>query len=429
MNACPSFIDDPWTPLIAQRVSEQFGAHLTGTRLRLFCEELQHLARQHAPEQPEQWLQSLLQTPWQPEQALDLIATLTVNETYFRRDAAAFDWLEQQFLPTHLSPQRKSLRIWSAGCCTGEEAYSLRFSAELVRRQLGLNTNIEVLGSDLSEPSLAIARTGCYRQRSFRETNESYKTLFFDRLGQQWRVKASYRQQVQFQQHNLNQPTLMPEGSFDLILCRNVLMYFEPSRAQKILAVLIERLSSDGVLLLSASESALLNGSARSGFWAGNNFAIRRQQAAAIAPLATPIAPKRQPFYRPTATGPTATSPPSLDVNFVPAPTPAPTPSAENDPELFVQMALAHWQKQQTEAALADADRALYLQADHPLANVIRAQACLRLRRHKAARSALHNAINALTKLPAGALLPGTSGFGREQMLALCQQWLKDLNA
>ena len=134
------------------------------------------------------------------QQTAALAKYLTVGETYFFRDPDSFEWLERHVLPSLVAERAdssRSLRLWSAGCCTGEEAYSLAISCSRVvpDRQ---NWSVYVLGTDLNETSLEKARAGLYSDWSFRSSPESLQARYFTSCaGKKWQILPEIRSMVE----------------------------------------------------------------------------------------------------------------------------------------------------------------------------------------------------------------------------------------
>jgi chemotaxis protein methyltransferase CheR len=193
-----------------------------------------------------------------------LASHLTVGETYFFRDHALFEALERQVLPsliaTHRAEGTLRLRLWSAGCATGEEPYSL---AILLDRLLPDRPDwaLTILATDINTEALEKARRGCYREWSFRETPPWVRDRYFHRHGgETFELDARIRRMVTFAPLNLAEdgyPSVVTNTSaMDLILCRNVLMYFT-REAQRAAVVRLRRaLVTGGWLVVSPSEAS-----------------------------------------------------------------------------------------------------------------------------------------------------------------------------
>ncbi|MBT4814996.1 MAG: chemotaxis protein CheR [Lentisphaerae bacterium] len=192
-----------------------------------------------------------------------LAGQLTIGETHFFRDRPVFDTLENEFLPPLIASRRQSqpyLRIWSAACCTGEEAYSL---AILLHRLIPdwHDWNITILATDINPVFLDRAASGRYRPWSFRSTPDWLQAEYF-RPGPDDTVDLlpEIRRMVTFSYLNLVDATYPSPATntnaMDLIMCRNVLMYFAPDRARVVVRKLVNSLVEGGCLLLSACEAS-----------------------------------------------------------------------------------------------------------------------------------------------------------------------------
>ncbi|MBO9375978.1 protein-glutamate O-methyltransferase CheR [Sphingomonas histidinilytica] len=197
------------------------------------------------------------------ELSLDMIDALLNNETSFFRDAGVFAQIGQALLPRLAAARQRErrLRIWSAACSTGQEAYSLAMLfAEQGDRWAGWR--IDIVGSDISRSAVEQARSGLYTQFEVQRGLPIRQLIaWFDPvLDQGWRVKPQLAAYVAFQRHNLLGPP-PAGGRFDLILCRNALLYFSPERRHQMLEGLALAIAPDGGLLLGAGET--VQGSAR----------------------------------------------------------------------------------------------------------------------------------------------------------------------
>lgn len=214
-----------------------------------------------APEPYVAWLATLSdQSPeWRR-----LASHLTVGETYFFRDHALFEALEKQILPSLIAARRAQgmlqLRLWSAGCATGEEPYSL---AIILDRLLPDRSRwaLTILATDISLEALHAAQHGTYRQWSFRNTPEWVRTRYFhNRDGETFEVAPGIRHTVVFAPLNLNDgsyPSVVTNTvAMDLIVCRNVLMYFTPQAQRATVARLREALVTGGWLVVSPAEAS-----------------------------------------------------------------------------------------------------------------------------------------------------------------------------
>jgi chemotaxis protein methyltransferase CheR len=193
-----------------------------------------------------------------------LIDAVAIGETYFFRNLDQFNALQKHVLPELIAQRRasnhKSLRIWSAGCATGEEPYSL---AILLRDLLpDIHTwNILILATDLNENSLEFARRGVYKSRSFRqETPDTVRARWFTAKDDTYTLDATARKMVRFAPMNLisdDYPNAENETSnLDLIICRNVTIYFSPESTHQVITRFYQALNRGGWLVVGHAESA-----------------------------------------------------------------------------------------------------------------------------------------------------------------------------
>lgn len=195
---------------------------------------------------------------------IEILAThLTVGETYFFRDESCFSALEQHVLPELLRKHSQSehrLRIWSAGCCTGEEAYSIAMLLDrLACRFAGWNAT--VIATDINPGFLRKAVDGVYGPWSFRNTPERLKQDYFKRRSHSlFEIQPSVRERVSFACLNLADEVypspINNTQAMDLIMCRNVLMYFSVAQARKVIEKLHRSLSPGGWLIVSPAETS-----------------------------------------------------------------------------------------------------------------------------------------------------------------------------
>jgi chemotaxis protein methyltransferase CheR len=186
-----------------------------------------------------------------------LALELTVGETYFFRHAEQFNALSEVVLPERASARAKSriLRLLSVGCASGEEPYTLAILAQ--RQGLEPAFKLEISGIDYNADSLAKARRGVYSAWSLRETPADVRERWFQATERAFHLAPALREAVQFYQHNLVQPSpeLLPPGWYDVIFCRNVLMYFTPEHAAAIVERLTQALQPGGYLFLGHAET------------------------------------------------------------------------------------------------------------------------------------------------------------------------------
>lgn len=188
-----------------------------------------------------------------------LVDLLTTNETYFFRERTQLEALVQEIIPERLACARDAARpvsIWSAGCSSGEEPYSIVMLA--LEAGLRPGRDLRVYASDISRTVLAKARRGVYREASFRETEPRFRKRYFVQNEGLLRISDDVKRHVDFVQMNLVDPTRYGLlGPMDVILCRNVIIYFDLETKKRVMASFHDQLAPSGFLLLGHSESLI----------------------------------------------------------------------------------------------------------------------------------------------------------------------------
>ncbi len=194
----------------------------------------------------------------EPALSNQVVEALLNNETYFFRDRAPFDLLARHALP-QLATRRhdkKRIRIWSAGCSTGQEVYSLAmlFAEDLSKWR---GWTIDVLGTDVSSTVVDRARGGVYSQFEVQRGLGINQTIrWFEECDDGWRAVEDIRKSVRFQVHNLLEAPPHP-GEFDIVLCRNVLLYLTGEKRRAAFDRIASALAPDGWLMLGAGETVI----------------------------------------------------------------------------------------------------------------------------------------------------------------------------
>jgi chemotaxis protein methyltransferase CheR len=196
----------------------------------------------------------LLATP-EPALSRQVVEAMTTNETYFFRYPAHYEAIRSVLLPRLTQDRRdlKRLRFWSAAASTGQEAYSL---AMLLLEDGLSDWNVQILGTDFSSEALERARSGRYKQIEVnRGLPVALLVKYFRRSGLDWQLSDPVREMARFETIDLRQ-RMLALGPFDLVFCRNVLIYFDAPTKEKILRELHGTLFRGGWLLLGATETA-----------------------------------------------------------------------------------------------------------------------------------------------------------------------------
>ena len=189
------------------------------------------------------------------DQIYDLVTT---NETYFFREPAQLSAFTEEIVPELLSKRPvKKVRIWSAGCSSGEEPYSI---AMLLQEAGYFNrASFEIFASDLNQTVLAKARRGIYRENAFRATPPEMRDRYFTREADgSWRISDEIRNRISFGRLNIYDDSRVSLlGYLDVIFCRNVIIYFDDASKKSVVSGFYNRLTEGGYLMLGHSESLI----------------------------------------------------------------------------------------------------------------------------------------------------------------------------
>ncbi len=183
---------------------------------------------------------------------------MTVNETFFFRDRMPFDGFRNAILPELISARARTrkMRLWSAACSTGQEPYSLAMILDEEARRL-TGWSVDIVASDIAESVLKRAREGVYTHfEAQRGVPMSHLVRYFTKRKEHWSINQNIKARVDFRQQNLI-ADFSALGTFDVIFCRNVLIYFAPEQKRDVLARLARALAPDGFLVLGAAESVI----------------------------------------------------------------------------------------------------------------------------------------------------------------------------
>lgn len=194
------------------------------------------------------------------EQELETIFDLiTINETYFFREDRQLRAFQDEILPEvqDFRKDMKTIRIWSAGCSTGEEAYTIAMLCSQLPELTGWD--VDIFASDISQKVIQTARRGIYGESSFRTTQDKIRQLYFDRTpDNKFRIKEDIRRMVTFGKVNLlDEQKTGIFSELDIIFCRNVIIYFDIEAKKKVIENFYRKLRREGFLLLGHSESLL----------------------------------------------------------------------------------------------------------------------------------------------------------------------------
>jgi chemotaxis protein methyltransferase CheR len=241
--------------IVAGLLEARTGQKLTADRLWRVGTALSGVLREKGLDSLED-LAARLNQPNQMALAQQVVEALLNNETYFFRDRAMFDHLSRNVLPGLAERRQASRRlsVWSVGCSTGQEAYSLAmlFAEQPLRWR---DWTIDILGTDVARSVVLAASEGNFSQFQIqRGLGVAQMVSFFQETRTGWRATDALRGMVRFEQHNLLDTPPDP-GRFDLILCRNVLLYFDRPTRQRAFERLAGALMPDGRVMLGAGET------------------------------------------------------------------------------------------------------------------------------------------------------------------------------
>lgn len=186
----------------------------------------------------------------------ELINALTVNETYFYREDYQLKCMTSSLIPELVQHGRKSLRIWSLPCSTGEEAYTI--ALYLLEHLQGVDDlEIEIVGSDIDTEALRAAERATYQTRSVQHVPAPLLTKYFERVGgDQWRICEGLRDSVSFGRVSVvDRLQMLQKGRFDIVFCRNLLIYFDENSRRQAADNIFEALLPGGFICLGHSES------------------------------------------------------------------------------------------------------------------------------------------------------------------------------
>jgi chemotaxis protein methyltransferase CheR len=240
---------------IAAFLKERSGLIITPDKMYLLETRLTSILRDNSLKDLAA-LVEMLRQPGRNTMKDQVVDAMTTNETSFFRDNHPFDTLRKSILPGLIEKRASSrtLRIWSAACSTGQEPYSLAMILKDHFPILG-GWKVEIVATDISPSVLERARNGLYSTFEVQRGMPIQMLIrHFDQVDQHWRVKPELRQNIAFRSANLLDDISIL-GTFDIVLCRNVLIYFDQPTKTRILHAIARRLAPDGALLLGGAES------------------------------------------------------------------------------------------------------------------------------------------------------------------------------
>ena len=306
--------------VIGQQIARHFGLQFQENQWSSLQLYLKNIARDLRISDELFGIYQLLSKDFLPDYQYDIFTKhLTIGETYFFREPVALEFFRNEILINLLAEQQRTgkwIRIWSAGCSSGEEPYTL---AMIINEMIPENENrkIDIWATDINVDAINRARAGIYAAWSFRATSDEMKARYFISRGRNFEIIPSVKKLVRFGKLNLadfkTADSEFPNGHFDVIFCRNVLMYFVPDIAKSVASSFHKALTHEGWLITSQVE---LNDSYFSDF-------SRRMYQQGIFYAKTQLATTRTESIRKTAKQPVPT--PVRKKITIPVPIPKPT--------------------------------------------------------------------------------------------------------
>lgn len=243
---------------LCRLLKEQSGLVLTEDKAYLVESRLMPVARKHNFVGLDSLIAALRKANGQGALADEVTDAMTTNESFFFRDIKPFEQFRQMVLPSLIQARSPSstIRIWSAACSSGQEPYSL---AMIVREEGAklMGRKVKILATDISAQMLKKAEAGLFSQFEVQRGLPVQLMLkYFTQVGQQWRIDPSLAEMIEFRYFNLlDDPS--PLGTFDVIFCRNVLIYFDRDTKRQVLERLSRLMPDDGFLYLGGAETVL----------------------------------------------------------------------------------------------------------------------------------------------------------------------------
>ena len=242
---------------LKQYLKSQSGLVLSNEKQYLVESRLLPVARRHGLAGLSELVQAM-QRPGAMQIASDVVEAMTTNESFFFRDTTPFKHFRETMLPAMLKARadRRTIRIWCAAASTGQEPYSLAICLKEEAQKVG-GFRVEILGTDLSGEVLDKARNGIYSQFEVQRGLPIQMLLkYFTQKGDLWQINPDIRAMVQWRKLNLLE-SFSTLGTFDILFCRNVLIYFDQPTKVDVLQRISKQMPADGYLVLGAAETVV----------------------------------------------------------------------------------------------------------------------------------------------------------------------------
>ncbi len=242
---------------ISTLIKQRSGLVLTAEKSYLLESRLMPVARKHGLQGIDELI-GTIRTRKEESVIVEVTEAMTTNESFFFRDNKPFDLLRDEVLPPIIEKRadKKHLRIWCAAASSGQEPYSIA----IILKEMGAKLagwNIDIIGTDISNDIIDKAQAGIYTQFEVQRGMPIQLLLkYFDKVDESWHIKDELKSMVRYKYYNLLEP-LKPLGGFDIVFCRNVLIYFDAETKGKVLAEVSTLMPEDGKLFLGGAETVL----------------------------------------------------------------------------------------------------------------------------------------------------------------------------
>jgi chemotaxis protein methyltransferase CheR len=253
-------VNDAEFQLIRGLIYDKAGIHLRDCKKTLVSNRLRKRLETLGLDSYKRYCDLLTKKPDGRQEIAQFINALTTNETYFFRHPEHLEYLENTILPQLMSEKHKrfgmKIRIWCAACSSGEEPYSIAMLIQ-ERPERYKGWSVEIAGSDINRNMLLKAEAGLYSEYAVSKMPKAYrqKYLNFDPTEKAFRLRDDVKSRVRFVHGNLLNP--FGQGKFDVIFCRNVMIYFDAASKNKVIANLFEELAEGGYFIVGYAESML----------------------------------------------------------------------------------------------------------------------------------------------------------------------------
>lgn len=253
-------IDDKSFSRLSSFITEEYGIKLPVTKRAMLESRLNKKVRSLGMDNYQQFLDFIFSNEGQRAELLHVVDLITTNKTDFYREPDHFSFLQNEYLPNWIAQHTHALKIWSAGCSSGEEPYTLVMLLEELRRKYA-QFNYSLLASDVSIRVMQEAYKGIYSIDKIAALPIEKKRAFFLRSKTQpdlVRVKPEFRKKISYKRINLMDDSFgLLRHDYEIIFCRNVLIYFDKPTQERVIRKFVQHLRPGGLLFLGHSESTL----------------------------------------------------------------------------------------------------------------------------------------------------------------------------